>query len=236
MTAPMTYPLLLSALAVAACMSGTAPTAPPAPDPGPDSTSAQQPPATESYLFSDSLHDVRFLVSTHLDMHGQAQCKVEAINTSLKGGKDVLQHLALTDQRVPCPMPDGHFQAVEFDDFDFDGRKEFRIMRAAADLANPKYDYWLFDPQANGFVASRMLDSIQDPQFDKGRQMISSQWYAAPGHRGGSTYKVINGRITMVSNMEKFTEGDHERWVIWGMKDGRFQPVEERDHPLPAAH
>ena len=80
------------------------------------------------------------------------------------------------------------------------------------------------------------LDSIQDPQFDWSREMISSQWYAGPGHRGGSTYKVENGRIVMVSNMEKFTEGDHERWVIWGMKDGRLQPVQEKRMPLPTDH
>lgn len=222
-------PLLIIAACVGAGSKGTDHAQAPAPP-------AEQQPPQESYLFSDSLHDIRFLVSTHLSMGGNAECRVEAVNTSVKGSKDVLQHLVLQDRKVMCPMPDGHFQAVEVGDFDFDHVKDFRIIRAAADITIPKYDYWLFDRASNGFVASRELDSIQDPQFDREREMISSQWYAGPGHRGGSTYKVQNGRIVMVSNMEKFTEGDHERWVIWGVKDGKLQPVQEKTMPLPQDH
>lgn len=224
---------LLPLLLIAACVSaGSAPsddTVPPAGQKG-------QQPKQDSYLFTDSLHDIRFLVSTHMDMSAGPQCQVDAVNMSMKGRKDVLQHLVLEHRKVMCPMPDGHFQAVEVGDFDFDHIKDFRIMRLAADVTNPKYDYWLFDPAINGFASSPVLDSIQDPQFDWSREMISSQWYAGPGHRGGSTYKVENGRIVMVSNMEKFTEGDHERWVIWGMKDGRLQPVQEKRMPLPTDH
>jgi hypothetical protein len=199
----------------------------------PDIAGVQQQKHQESFLFSDSLHDLRFLVSTHMDMRLGAMCQVDAVNLSMKGKKDIVQQLVLNGQVVPCPMPDGHFQAVEVADFNFDGVKEFRIMRPAADLTNPHYDYWLFDNALSGFAASRVLDSIQEPMFDYERQMVSSQWYAGPGHRGGSTYKYQNGVLTMVSNMEKFTEGDHERWVIWGMKDGRMQPVQEKQVPLP---
>ena len=63
--------------------------------------------------------------------------------------------------------------------------------------------------------------------------MVSSQWYESPVHRGGSTFRYEDGRLNMVSNMEKFREGDHERWVVWGMKDGRFQPVNEKEVALP---
>lgn len=204
--------------------------------PGPISTNAtltdaQQP--SESYLFTDSLHDIRFLVSTHMDMRLGAMCQVDAVNMSVKGNREIVQHLILEAQLVPCPMPDGHFQAVELADFNFDGVKEFRIMRPAADLTNPHYDYWLYDRGLNGFTVSRVLDSIQEPMFDYERQMVSSQWSAGPGHRGGSAYKFQAGVLTMVSNMEKFTEGDHERWVIWGMKDGRLQPVQEKQVSLP---
>ncbi len=224
-------PLLL----IAACMSAGRPAQQVTMNAnGSDTASTgEQRPKQDSYLFTDSLHDIRFLVSTHMDMSQGATCQVDAVNMSMKGSKDIVQHLVLQHQVVPCPMPDGHFQAVEVGDFNFDHMKEFRVMRPAVDLTNPKYDYWLYDAKLNGFAASSELDSIQDPMFDWSRAMISSQWYAGPGHRGGSTYKVEGGRIVMVSNMEKFTEGDHERWVIWGMKDGKFQPVQERQVPLP---
>ncbi len=218
-------PLLFIAACVGTGSSSLENTPPPAPP--------EQQVKQDSYLFSDSLHDIRFLVSTHMHMSKGPQCLVDAVNTSMKGGKEIIQHLELKDRMVMCPMADGHFQAVEVADFDFDGIKEFRVMRFADDITYPKYDYWRFDPAINGFVSSPELDSIQDPQFDWSRQMISSQWYKGPGHRGGSTYRVQNGRIVMVSNMEKFTEGDHERWVIWGMKDGRMQPVQEKRMPLP---
>ena len=118
-------------------------------------------------------------------------------------------------------------------DFDFDGRKDIRVVRAAADLTNPKHDYWLWNNEQRTFIASTMLDSIQDPIFDNERQMVSSQWYDGGLHRGGSTYRYQDGKLTMVSNMEKFKEGDHGRWVIWGMKDGQLQPVQEKEVPLP---
>ena len=220
---------VLPILLVAACMSSGSTTKTPV---FPAVTTDQKT-KQESYLFTDSLHDIRFWVSTHMDMKAGPVCRVDAVDMSIKGSKDMIQHLVLDNMIVLCPMPDGHFQSVELADFDFDGRKDFRIMRMAADLSHPAFNYWLFDPTKNGFLASRMLDSIQDPQFDYERRMSSSQWYEGPGHRGGSTFKTINGKITMVSNMEKFTEGDHERWVIWGMKDGKLQPISEKIHPLP---
>jgi hypothetical protein len=62
---------------------------------------------------------------------------------------------------------------------------------------------------------------------------VGSQWYRRPGLRGSSTFRFSEGRLIMMANMEKYTESDHERWVIWGMKDGVLQPVEERTMPLP---
>lgn len=191
-----------------------------------------QQPTVERYLFSDSLRDIRFVVASRTGAGG-TECSVEAVDLSPKGGKDVSQHLVIDDMAVPCPMPDGQFPAVELMDFDFDGWKDFRIMRAAPDLSHPRHRYWLYDPRTNAFAPSSMLDSIQDPQFDPLRQLVSSQWYARRDLRGGSTFRYVDGRLTLMSNMEKYTEGDHERWVIWGMKDGRFQPVEERIKPLP---
>lgn len=222
--------LLPASVVIVACMGKAHEASPDHTAPGADSTG--QDPAVERYLFSDSLHDIRFSVSSRPGAQGNV-CHVEAVEVSRKGDKALLQHLDLKDVAAPCPMPDGHFPAVELLDFDFDGQPDLRIMRAAADLGHPQHRYWLFDKALNGFVAAPLLDSIQDPQFDRDRRMVSSQWYARPGLRGGSTYKYVAGRLTMVSNMEKYTEGDHERWVIWGMKDGRFQPVEERTKPLP---
>ncbi|MBL0044549.1 MAG: hypothetical protein IPP33_09190 [Flavobacteriales bacterium] len=198
----------------------------------PSATAAEQKPKQESYLFTDSLRDIRFLVSTHMHMSMGVQCSVDAITVSAKGAKEPFQRLAIENMTCPCPMPDGQFPAVQLLDYDFNGSKDISIMEAAADLTNAEHRYWLWDAATNQFTSSRMLDSIQQPMFDHDRQMVSSQWYAGPGHRGGSTYKYENGTLTMVSNMEKFTEGDHERWVIWGMKDGTFQPVQEKQVPL----
>lgn len=222
--------LLLPASAIMAACMGRGAGPPPAESPRPDE--AVQVPDTERYLFSDSLHDIRFVVSRRPGAHG-ADCRVEAVDLYPKGRPERRQHLVLADMAVPCPMPDGQFPAVELLDLDFDGRPDLRIMRAAADLSHPTHRYWLFDPAQGGFVPCPALDSIQDPQFDRERQLVSSQWYARPGLRGGSTFRYVNGRPTLVSNMEKYTEGDHERWVIWGMKEGRLQPVEERIKPLP---
>jgi hypothetical protein len=217
---------LLPALTLLACMGTSSQRA------TEDPQAIGQQPKTESYLFSDSLHDIRFLVSTHLHATKGLQCEVNAITCSLKGSKAAMQRLEVSGMLCPCPMPDGQFPAVELADYNFDGSKDIRIMKAAADLTHAEHRYWLWDSATNGFAPSPILDSIQQPMFDHDRQMVSSQWYESAGHRGGSTYKYQNGKLTMVSNMEKFTEGDHERWVVWGMKAGKFQPLQEKLVPL----
>lgn len=221
---------ILPLFLVVACMNGYAPSS------GPviaDPSLAEQKPKQDSYLFIDSLNEIRFLVSTHMNMSLGVQCQVEGITVSDRGAKEPFATIPVESMLCPCPTADGQFPGVQLLDFDFDGRKDIRVMRAAADLTNPKYNYWLWDETQRTFIASVKLDSIQDPMFDNERQMVSSQWYDGGLHRGGSTYRYQNGKLTMVSNMEKFKEGDHERWVIWGMKDGRFQPVQEKQVPLP---
>ncbi len=187
----------------------------------------------EVYAFSDSVNTIRFFVSSHMDMRAGVQCRVDHVQFNDKASGAVIQDLPLPDANTLCPTPDGPFMAVEVADFNFDGHRDFRIMKAGSEPNHPAHRYWLFDPAIRGFAPSASLDSLQDPQFDHERKMVSSQWYESPMHRGGSTFRFENGRLTMVSNMEKFREGDHERWVVWGMKDGRFQPVNEKEVALP---
>lgn len=221
---------ILPPLLIVACMSDYQPSSEPmiAPPAQPE-----QKPRVESYLFTDSLRDIRFLVSTHMHMNLGVQCQVEEINVSDKGAKEPFARVHVDNMLCPCPTADGQFPGVQLMDFDFDGRKDIRVMRAAADLTYPKHDYWLWDEAQRTFIPSSTLDSIQDPMFDDERKLVSSQWYDGGLHRGGSTFRYQDGKLTMVSNMEKFKEGDHERWVIWGVKDGRLQPVQEKVVPLP---
>jgi hypothetical protein len=193
----------------------------------------EQKPKLDSYLFVDSLREIRFLVSTHMHMSLGVQCQVEEITLTTKGEKEPYRRIAVKDMHCPCPTAEGQFAGVQLMDFNFDGRKDIRVMRMAADLTNPEHNYWLWDEAERTFTSSAILDSIQQPMFDNERKMVSSQWYDGGLHRGGSTFRYENGRLRMVSNMEKFKEGDHERWVTWGMKDGRFQPVQEKEVPLP---
>jgi len=186
----------------------------------------------ETFLFADSLHDVRFVVSTHLHMSGGMHCQVDELTVTAKGARAPFLRLPLDRVQCPCPDPDGRFPAVELLDVDFDGVRDLRIERPATGGQQPGHRYWRWDAAARTFSPAPVLDSIQQPMFDHDRKMVSSQWYAGPGHRGGSTFRYEEGRLVMVSNMEKFTEGDHERWVIWGRRDGRFQPVEERNVPI----
>ena len=186
-----------------------------------------------SYLFTDSLSEIRFFVSSHMDMRSGAQCQVDAVDLNDKATKKLLQHLELAGVATICPTPDGHFLSVEVMDFNFDGRSDFRIMKAGTDPNHAAHRYWLFDPATTGFKPSAPLDSLYDPIFDRQRKMVSSQWMESPTHRGGSNFRFDGDKLTMVSNMEKFKEGDHERWVTWGMKDGKLQPMSEKIVPVP---
>ncbi len=220
------FPLLL----LVACMSDYRPSSEPMVAPP---AQPEQQPKQDSYLFIDSLNEIRFLVSTHMHMSLGVQCQVEGITVTTKGEKQPYATVAVDNMLCPCPTADGQFPGVQLMDFDFDGRKDIRVIRAAKDLTNPEHRYWLWNEAQRTFIPSAALDSIHEPMFDNERRLVSSQWYDGPVHRGGSTFRFQNGQLTMVSNMEKFKEGDHERWVIWGMKDGRFQPVQEKEVPLP---
>lgn len=186
----------------------------------------------ETYLYADSLYDLRFVVSTHLHMTGGVHCQVDEVTLTTRGDRTPFKRQPLEHAQCPCPDSEGRFGAVELLDVDFDGLRDLRIQRPESGRHGPEHRYWRWDPVGRTFTPCPMLDSIQQPLFDPARRMVSSQWYAEAGHRGGSTFRYENGQLTMVSNMEKFTEGDHERWVIWGMKDGRFQPLEERRVPI----
>lgn len=220
----------IPALLLVACMTEYRPSGEPtvAPTPQPE-----QRPKTDSYLFIDSLNEIRFLVSTHMHMSLGVQCQVEEITLTVKGAKEPYERIAVENMLCPCPTQDGQFPGVQLMDFDFDGHKDIRVMRAAQDLTNPEHRYWLWDAAQRTFTSSAMLDSIHQPMFDNEHRMVSSQWYDGALHRGGSNFRYVDGKLTMVSNMEKFKEGDHERWVTWGMKDGRFQPVQEKLVQLP---
>lgn len=194
---------------------------------------SEQKPKLDSYLFVDSLNEIRFLVSTHMHMSLGVQCQVEAITVTTKGEKEPYARIDVDHMLCPCPTDDGQFPGVQLMDFDFDGHKDIRVMRAAKDLTHPEHRYWLWDHAQRTYISSTVLDSIHQPMFDAERRLVSSQWYDGALHRGGSNFRYENGKLTMVSNMEKFKEGDHERWVTWGMKDGRLQPVQEKEVPLP---
>lgn len=221
---------ILPLLLLVACMSDYRPSSEPMVAPP---AQPEQQPKQDSYLFIDSLNEIRFLVSTHMHMSLGVQCRVEGITVTTKGEKQPFTTVAVANMLCPCPTADGQFPGVQLMDFDFDGHKDIRVMRAAADLTIPNHRYWLWNATQRTFIPSAGLDSIHEPMFDNERQLVSSQWYDGPLHRGGSTFRFQNGQLTMVSNMEKFKEGDKERWVIWGMKDGRFQPVQEKEVPLP---
>ncbi len=221
---------ILPLLSVVACLSDYRAASepldfPPAP--------AEQKPKLDSYLFIDSLNEIRFLVSTHMHMSLGVQCQVEEITLTLKGTKEPYRRIAVQNVHCPCPTAEGQFTGVQLMDFNFDGHKDIRVVRMASDLTNAEHNYWLWDEAERTFAPSPALDSIQQPIFDHDRKMVSSQWYDGALHRGGSNFRFADGKLTMVSNMEKFKEGDHERWVTWGMKDGRFQPVQEKEIPLP---
>lgn len=190
------------------------------------------PPATADtghYVVADSLHRFRFSLLEHAP---DDSCRALAVDIHPLDGNGPDQHLVLDGLAVPCPMANGRLLAVEVMDLNFDGIRDLRLVRANSDPALPQYRYWLFDADQKVFTPCTALDSLQHPNFDRARRMVGSQWYTRKGLRGTSTFYFQGTRLVMLANMEKYTEGDHERWVTWGRKDGRFQPVSERIVPL----
>ncbi len=100
------------------------------------------------------------------------------------------------------------------EDMNFDGFNDFRLFQFLPAAPNIPYYYWLYNPKTKRFELSKQLEDITSPEFDPKNKLITSEWRAGYGHYGTSTFKFINGKVTLVEEYEFFPDKNDDSKVI----------------------
>ena len=101
-------------------------------------------------------------------------------------GNSLLQTLKVcTDQPVPL---EGAIGTMDTTDYNFDGYADLAL-QVASNQGNASYCIWLYDPQAQRFVASKQLSQVTNPQPDITTQTVTS--YKNEGCHGACFEKTI---------------------------------------------
>lgn len=153
------------------------------------------------FNYAEGLHSFR--VSVDSLMSGDSvnyDCYIKSISIYKKDGKILLQTITPPDNSFFCSMPQNQIFLLE--DINFDGLTDFMIVQFIPAAPNIPYYYWTFSKQTQRFQQDTTLEEITSPNFDQKQKIITSFWRASCCDHGLSTYKYINGKITLVEENE----------------------------------
>lgn len=88
---------------------------------------------------------------------------------------------------------------IQYDDFNFDGYRDFRIHLPNAGGVHEHISwYYLFDPQTHRYVISKELNDILPDSFDQQRKTFNSYDNEGGGTYGSATFKWMNGKVVEI--------------------------------------
>jgi hypothetical protein len=83
---------------------------------------------------------------------------------------------------------------------------------------NVQFFYWTFVPRKQQFQRDTIPEEITSPEFDHTKKIITSDWRYDNCHYGLSTYKYINGKITLIEESESEYDPYHPEKVTSTLK------------------
>lgn len=160
------------------------------------------------FIYSDSLHS--FKVSVDSTLSGDSvnyDCYIKTISIYTKSNNRLVQTITPPDNSFFCTMPKE--QIFLLNDINFDKLTDFMIVQFIPAAPNIPYYYWTFNKKTQKFQRDTTLEKITSPDFDPKQKLITSFWRASCCDHGLSTYKYINGKITLVEETEIADDLDH---------------------------
>jgi len=82
------------------------------------------------------------------------------------------------------------------EDYNFDGKSDFRLIKLDPKTKEIKFHFWLFDKKENGFVPCFQLDSLPAPQFDYANHFVLSE-FETDSSLISDTYKFSNQSLVL---------------------------------------
>lgn len=180
------------------------------------------------YNYSDNLHSYKVYVDSTLSGDKlNHDCYIKKISVYAKDNKKLLQTITPPDNAFSCSMPQD--QIFLLDDINFDGLSDFMIVQFIPASPNIPYYYWTFSNTIQQFQRDTTLEEITSPIFDKQKKLITSFWRSNCCDHGLSTYKYIDGKITLIKETEIADDLDNSGQQITTKKklvDGEMKLVE----------
>jgi hypothetical protein len=136
------------------------------------------------------------------------------VNSSNEGGVDSIQVFEKNKgnhiQTIPVSENENYpytNSPLRFEDLNFDGYEDIAVLQNNA-TANTLELYWLYDPAKKKFEESVELEAISSAAFDHENREITSFWRSSCCDHGYSTYRYINGKLLLVSEIEENSTPD----------------------------
>jgi hypothetical protein len=157
--------------------------------------------AQKTYDYSDKVYDYNVVVDSVLSGDSvNFECVVKSISILKHLDKKVIQTIIPPENFHFCNLPKEHLFVLE--DVNFDKILDFRIIQLIPAGPNIPYYFWVFDDKLQIFQRDTTLEDITSPDFDYEKKIITSSWRSSCCDHGCSTYKYINGKITMIKEFE----------------------------------
>lgn len=167
--------------------------------------------AQKVFSYTDSLHLFKVTIDTNRST-GTDDYSVQSITVYTKKDHKLVQTITPLDNSFfSITQPE---QVFLLDDINFDGLTDFRIMQFTPAAPNMPYYYWKYNKVKKRFQRDTTLEEITSPDFDPKAKTITCTWRASCCDHGCSTYKYINGKITLIEVSEYAEDSDHSGQMI----------------------
>jgi hypothetical protein len=176
----------------------------------------------KTYSYKDK--DYNYLVAVDSAFNkesGSSQCVV----TSIKVLKDKKQiQVIKPDENSPyCDITKNELFVVE--DVNFDGYKDLRLFQFLPAGPNIPYYFWIYNPKTGLYVRNKTLEGITSPEFDHKKKLIYSSWRSSCCDHGGSIYKYVNGKPTLIEESEQVEQNRKRTFTIKKLIHGKMKVV-----------
>ena len=168
-------------------------------------------------------------------------CRISVILVYEKGDNKPRQTITPPDNVFSCAVSDK--QLLLLNDINFDGYTDLMLVQLIPAAPDIPYYYWKYNKKSHLFERDTSLEDITSPDFDPDQQTITSFWRSSAVDHGVSTYKYIDGQITLVEETESDQHPDSADVQIFTRKklvngklilversEGKMDDVKEKMH------
>lgn len=121
--------------------------------------------------------------------------------TISNNGKAIQKIELAKDELTGYPTSYDENFGFTIEDMNFDGYKDFNIIKYVPASPNISYCMWFWNPKTNQFEENNDLEQILSPVFDQDKKIISSFTRGSASDHYEDTYQYIEGKLTHIKSI-----------------------------------